>query len=406
MKENSSTFNFLEDQMKDVIKNQVTIRRKNSLEEKSSIFKTKMQLKNTIVDVPLKDYKSNILSLEKELFSNLNLEWGVDIISEDIPLIDINTNKYYCHLIRTANPDPNKDNFLLIHGFITSGLHFFALIPYLIKRYNVFIPDTIGMGLSCRPKIKFTSPKQTEEFFISTYHIIIEDIFFNNKYNIKKEYFFCGHSLGGFIASRYMLKYPKGIKKVLLLSPVGITDHRIPGTNTNSDMSCCCYSLSVIAPTCLWPCRIRAQDLYRNCCFHNCIKKIYRFHDFNLDEDEIKKNKEGAKFTLNEKKIEEILSNLAIISLEYPDDLYDCIYYIFTLPPPATYLPIESSLMHFNTIDIVFVYGKDDFMDKFGAYRLHQFDPDKYKIFTTKKGGHSFTYESPKELYSIFEEFF
>ena len=55
MKENSSTFNFLDDQMKDVIKNQVTIRRKNSLEEKSSIFKTKMQLKNTIVDVPLKD---------------------------------------------------------------------------------------------------------------------------------------------------------------------------------------------------------------------------------------------------------------------------------------------------------------------------------------------------------------
>ena len=104
--------------MKDVIKNQVTIRRKNSLEEKSSIFKTKIQLKNTKVDIPLKDYKSNILSLEKELFSNLNLEWGVDIISEDIPLIDINNNKYYCHLIRTANPDPNKDNFLLIHAWI------------------------------------------------------------------------------------------------------------------------------------------------------------------------------------------------------------------------------------------------------------------------------------------------
>ena len=405
MKENS-TFSLMENQQQDIIKNQVTKIRKISMEEKSSIAKTTIKLKNTIVDEPLSKYKSKILPLEKELFANLNLEWGVDIISEDIPLIDINNNEYYCHLIRTANPDPDKDNFLFIHGFISSGLHFFALIPYLIKRYNIFIPDTIGMGFSCRPQVKFSSPKQTEDFFISTYHIIIENIFFKNLYNIKKEYYLCGHSLGGFIASRYMLKYPKGIKKVLLLSPAGITNHKIPGTNFGSNMNCCFYCLYVIALTCLWPCKIRVQDLYRCCCFHNCIKKSYGFYDFNLDEEEIKKNKDGSKFIVNKEKIKEILSNLAILSLEYPDDLYDCIYYIFTLPPPSTFLPIEGSLMYLNTIDIVFVYGKNDFMDKFGAYRLHQFDPDKYKIFTTKEGGHSFTYESPKELYSIFEEFF
>ena len=203
-----------------------------------------------------------------------------------------------------------------------------------------------------------------------------------------------------------MLKYPKGIKKVLLLSPAGITNHKIPGTNIGSNMNCCFYCLYIIALTCLWPCKIRAQDLYRCCCFHNCIKESYGFYDFNLDEEEIKKNKDGSKFIVNKEKFKEILSNLAILSLEYPDDLYDCIYYLFTLPPSSTFLPIEGSLMYLNTIDIVFVYGKNDFMDKFGAYRLNQYDPNKYKIYTTKFGGHSFAYESPKELYPIFEEFF
>ena len=52
--------------------------------------------------------------------------------------------------------------------------------------------------------------------------------------------------MGGFFASRYMLKYPKGIKKVLLLSPAGITDYRIPGTTMAKDVGCGTYCASVI----------------------------------------------------------------------------------------------------------------------------------------------------------------
>ena len=32
------------------------------------------------------------MPLEKELFENLNLEWGVDIISEDMILADLNAD--------------------------------------------------------------------------------------------------------------------------------------------------------------------------------------------------------------------------------------------------------------------------------------------------------------------------
>ena len=376
----------------------INTKKKNSIEE------IKEQLKRTKTLEPLDKYESQVIPLEKELFENLNLEWDVDIISENIPLTD--DKKYYCHLIRTANPDINKDNFFLIHGFISSGMHFICILPYLIKRYNIFIPDTIGMGLSARPQVEFTSPIQCEDYFINIYHVIIENIFFKNRFNVKEEYYLCGHSLGGFIASRYMLKYPKGIKKVLLLSPCGITDYHIKGTNMDSDDSNCLFCTKIIFPSSFWPCKLRVQNFYRCSCFKNTIKRFYGKYVFNIDEDEIKKNKDGTKFIVDKRKIEKILEKLAILSLDYPDDLYECIYYILTVPPPAALLPIEIKLMKLNKKQIIFVFGSDDFMDKIGSYRLNKYNPDLYKVFTLRYGSHSFALENPKDLCLIINDFF
>ena len=378
----------------------------SQIDDKSSTFYFKEKIKNDFIREPLNEYKSQVFPLEKELFESINLKWGIDIISEDMPIIDQNHNNYYIHMFRTANPEPTKDNFFLIHGFLSSGLHFLCLIPYLIKRYNIFIPDTIGMGLSSRPKIKFTSAIQCEEYFIGIYHLIIKSIFFKGKFNIKKEYYLCGHSLGGFFASRYMLKYPIGIKKVLLLSPAGITDYRIPGTPVNNHRSLSMQCVSIFCPTVFWPCRIRVQSLYRCCICHNCIRNYYKTYYFDFDETEIKKNPDGSDFKIDKEKISLILGKLSILSLDYPDDLYGCAFYLFGIPPPAAFLPIELTLMAKNNFQIIFVFGENDWMERIGAYRLCNFDPNKYKFFTVKNAGHSFAMENPKELCAIIGQFF
>ncbi len=380
--------------------------RRSSADDKSSTFYIKEEIKNDIIYEPLEKYKSQVLPLEKELFECLNLKFGEDIISEDMPLIGKEHENYYLHLIRTANPDPNKENFFLIHGFLSSGLHFLCLIPYLIKRYNIFIPDTIGMGLSARPQKKFGSPIECENYFIKVYHIAIKNIFFKGKFNIKKEYYLCGHSLGGFFASRYMLRYPKGIKKALLLSPAGITDYTIPGTSMSRDNNCSLYCATVFCPTLVWPCRIRVQDFYRCCCCHNFIKKNYEKYYFKIDENEIKKNPDGSPFKVDEEKIELILGKLAVLSLDYPDDLYHCAYSIFGVPPPAAFLPIEKVLLAQNNIQIIFVFGEKDWMDRAGSYRLCRSNPNLYKCFTVSNSGHSFAMENPKELCSIIKQYF
>ena len=376
----------------------------NQIDDKSSTDYIKEQIKNDKIKEPLEQYKSQVFHLEKELFKSLNLEWGQDIISEDVPLIDENHNNYYMHFFRTAKPSPNRENFFLIHGFLSSGLHFLCLIPYLIKRFNIFIPDTIGMGLSARPKIKFTSAYQCEEYFINIYHLIIKDIFFKGKFNIKKEFYLCGHSLGGFFASRYMIKYPKGIKKLLLLSPAGITDYRIPGTVMQKNKTM--FFLCVYCPNLVWPCQIRVQSLYRCCCFHNIIEKYYGTYYYTIDESEIKKNPDGSNFKIDKEKISLLLRKLAILSLDYPDDLYKCVYYLFGTPPPAVFIPIERRLMENEKIPIIFVYGEKDWIDKMGAYRLCSYNPKINKVFTVSKSGHSFAMENPKELCAIIEQYF
>ena len=340
------------------------------------------------------------------MYKCINLEWGVDIITEDIPIIDSENKNYYIHLLRTANPEPNKENFLLIHGIFSSNLHFIGILCYLLKRYNVFLPDTIGMGLSSRPQIKFTNPIQCEEYFIGTYHLFIKSLFFEGRFNIKKEYYLCGHSLGGFIASRYMLKFPQGIKKVLLLSPAGITDYNIPGTEIFQDSTCCFYCSTVCCPTFVWPCKLRVQSLYNCCVCHNCIKNNYGLLGLNLDESEIKKNKDGTKFNINYKKFYEIINKITVMSLDYPRDLYTCVYYLFKVPPPASFFPIETKIMEYNKIPIIFVFGQYDWMDRVGSYRLSKFNPKLYKIFTVSKGGHSFSYQNPTELCTIIGEYF
>ena len=80
MLEKTST-ELISSQKQEIIKNQIDnkCKRKYSAEEKSSIYYTKEKLKKSKIEMPIEEYKSQVFQIEKELFENLNLEWGVDI---------------------------------------------------------------------------------------------------------------------------------------------------------------------------------------------------------------------------------------------------------------------------------------------------------------------------------------
>ena len=325
-----------------------------------TIFLKRKHLEDKVF-TPLKEQREKVFQLERQLFESINLQWDIDIITEDVPIIDNIHNDYYIHLLRTANPDPNKENFLLIHGFLSCNLYFLGILPYLLKRY---------------------------------------------RFNIKKEYYLCGHSLGGFLASRYMLLYPEGIKKVLLLSPAGITDYRIPGTDYFRDSSNKFFCCAVCCTSLVWPCQLRVQNLYNCCCFHNIIRNHYGIKKLNIYKEEIKPNPDGSEFKIDYVTLRKALNELTVASLDYPKDLYRCAYYMFAPNAPAALLPAEQKIRDFNKLQCIICFGQYDFMDKIGSYRLKKFNPERYKVFTISNGGHNFVFQNPKELCTIIEQYF
>ena len=356
------------------------------------------------VKTPNYSIREEIVILEKKLFSLMNIEYGEEIIYEDF-VLDNNNNNYYVHLLRTANLDPNKENFLLIHGFLSSSTHFLSVLPYLLLKYNIFIPDTIGMGLSSRPQIEFESPEQCENYFVEIIYIIVKKLFFSNQYKIKKEFYIGGHSLGGFIVSRYILKYPLGIKKVLLLSGAGITDYHIKGTNIHKEagrLFGCILSFF----GCCWACKPRIQCFYRCICCKKFIKTFMETYSITIDQTYIKKNKDGTPFIVDVDKVNYVLGQLSKLTLDFPDDIYKCMYYMFTLPPPASVNPVELKLLNNSNLKCIFIYGENDWMDRTGAFRLCQQDKNRFKIYIVRNAGHSFAMENPKELINVLQTHF
>ena len=149
----------------------------------NSIIKHEQTINPYKVKIPKDAIRDQIIPLEKELFALLNIEYGEEIIYEDFVLVSDNQD-YYVHLLRSANLNPNKENFVLIHGFLSSSTHFLSVLPFLLQRYNVFIPDTLGMGLSSRPQVNFNSPEQCENYFIEMIYILVKKLIFSGNYNI------------------------------------------------------------------------------------------------------------------------------------------------------------------------------------------------------------------------------
>lgn len=122
-------------------------------------------------------------------------------------------------------PKPTKD-VVICHGF-GAGLGFFyrnyAHIFQLPSVNRVFAPDWLGMGRSSRPNFpKFTHhPKwQHQEainFFIESF-----ELWRSRQLPPLSRFTLIGHSLGGYLAALYALKYPQYIEKLVLLSPIGI----------------------------------------------------------------------------------------------------------------------------------------------------------------------------------------
>ncbi|KAL2131125.1 hypothetical protein VTI74DRAFT_5536 [Chaetomium olivicolor] len=117
------------------------------------------------------------------------------------------------------------DTLVMLHGY-GAGLGFFYKNFEPLSRvpgWRLYALDMLGMGNSARPpfKIHAKDPKEkiaeAESWFIDA----LEEW---RKVRQIEKFTLLGHSLGGYLAVSYALKYPGRLNKLILASPVGIPE--------------------------------------------------------------------------------------------------------------------------------------------------------------------------------------
>ena len=121
--------------------------------------------------------------------------------------------------------EQSDQNLVILHGY-GAGLGFFYRNFEGLSRavgWKLYALDLLGMGRSSRPPFKIRakdrqgSITEAENWFVDS----LEE--WRVKRNIDR-FTLLGHSLGGYMAVVYALKYPGHLNKLILVSPVGIPE--------------------------------------------------------------------------------------------------------------------------------------------------------------------------------------
>ena len=120
------------------------------------------------------------------------------------------------------NPDAkDKTPLVLVHGF-GAGSGLWAMnIDELAKRQSVYAIDVLGFGRSSRPQFPNDAAEAEGDF--------VEAIEQWRKEVGLSKFILLGHSLGGFIACSYTLKYPEHVRHLILADPWGLNEKPPPG---------------------------------------------------------------------------------------------------------------------------------------------------------------------------------
>ena len=118
--------------------------------------------------------------------------------------------------ICVGNTEGNKPKLLLVHGYGGSGSLYYKVLNGLSQKFYVIVIDLIGMGSSSRVEWGNNTPEQADEFFMN--------VFENWRINMNNltDFVVAAHSYGGYLMGSYCAAYPQHIRKLVLLSPLGV----------------------------------------------------------------------------------------------------------------------------------------------------------------------------------------
>ena len=329
--------------------------------------------------------KEKAYALEKEFID----KYCSPLTSKEMYYKDIPINYHgdtYLHTLIRGEEDllkPNHNNkkiLIILHGYQASSFIFFHLVPLISDEYIVICPDLRGMGFSSRPKVEFTTCDQTIDFFVESIEKLRQSL------NINK-FYICGHSLGGYFSLNYTLKYPQYVEdNIFLMSPTGIGNPD-KGGYSGENLKFHQKLMFVANLGLIFYIQPTLQSISKKYILGRYVS-----------------NRESSKFNIT-KEENELIGKIRAMHFEYPTDLDTCVFYIYKYPIPTPIKPLEDLIVEkIPEKNIIFAFGEDDWMDKYGTERLHKKDENKYKYITIPKCGHRWPMEKAEEGAKIINE--
>ncbi|HEV7329849.1 MAG TPA: alpha/beta hydrolase [Flavisolibacter sp.] len=113
-------------------------------------------------------------------------------------------------------PRPNGKTVVLLHGKNFSGAYWDSTATVLTRNgYRVIMPDQVGFGRSSKPA-----------HFQYSFHLLAQntktllDSLKVDKVSV------LGHSMGGMLATRFVLMFPERVETFILENPIGLEDYK------------------------------------------------------------------------------------------------------------------------------------------------------------------------------------
>lgn len=106
---------------------------------------------------------------------------------------------------------------IFLHGSWQTSSQWLPLLEQLGDTHHCFAPDLLGFGDSEHPKVSYSIELETECLAELVEALHLRDVYL------------VGHSLGGWIAASYGLKYLDRVKGLILIAPEGVETQNLRG---------------------------------------------------------------------------------------------------------------------------------------------------------------------------------
>jgi len=297
-------------------------------------------------------------------------------INVDMHFFDVKIDYFGDNHIHTFKcGEQNNTDMVILHGYGGSGTTFYRMVKPLSEFFRVFCIDFLGMGLSSRPNFTLDSTEKVIEFFVES----LEK--WRQAMNLKS-FHLAGHSLGGYLAVNYALKYPQYVTKLTLISPAGITKQM--------------DDISIEEMT-------KKMSFFRKCIF----KIFLGFWNKKMTPSSGLKSlgfvgrkllgRYVEKRFARPKEETKLLYSYFLSILSMPDSSDKSLHYFFKPPRARPCWPLEDLIETMQT-PIDFYFGDKDWMDWAGASRLTEKSDGKFRLLWIAQAGHHINMDNPEQL--------